>query len=37
MYVNFIRSIREPELENAVCRVLKELGVEFMVEGNCPQ
>lgn len=36
MYVNFIRSIREPELENAVCRVLKELGVAFQVEGNCP-
>lgn len=37
MYVNFIRSIREPELENAVCRVLKELGVAFQVEGNCPE
>lgn len=36
MYMNFIRSIREPELENAVGRVLKELGVTFRVEGNCP-
>jgi hypothetical protein len=34
MYVNFIRSIREPELENAVRRVLEELGMEFQVEGN---
>lgn len=34
MYVNFIRSIREPELEKAVAQVLRELGVEFQVEGN---
>ena len=34
MYVNFIRSIQEPELENAVGRVLSELGIEFQVEGN---
>ena len=36
MYVNFIRSIREPELENAVSRVLKELCIDFQVEGNSP-
>lgn len=34
MYVNFIRNIREPELENAVRRVLEELNVDFQVEGN---
>ena len=34
MYVNFIRSIREPELENAVRCVLEELGMDFQVEGN---
>lgn len=34
MYVNFIRSIREPELEKAVAQVLSELGIEFRVEGN---
>ncbi|MBQ7415815.1 MAG: alpha/beta hydrolase fold domain-containing protein [Oscillospiraceae bacterium] len=36
MYMNFIRSIREPELETAVGRVLKDLGVDYQVEGNCP-
>jgi hypothetical protein len=34
MYMNFIRSIREPELEKAVGDVLRELGVVFQVEGN---
>lgn len=34
MYMNFIRSIREPELEKAVGDVLRELGVAFQVEGN---
>lgn len=34
MYMNFIRSIREPELEQAVACVLKEQGIDFSVEGN---
>ena len=34
MYMNFIRSIREPELEKAVGDVLRQLGVSFQVEGN---
>ena len=34
MYMNFIRSIREPELEKAVGDVLRELGVAFQMEGN---
>ena len=34
MYVNFIRNIREPELENAMRKVLEELGIDFQVEGN---
>lgn len=34
MYMNFIRSIREPELERAVGDVLRQLGVGFQVEGN---
>ena len=34
MYVNFIRSIREPELEKAVAQVLTDLGIKFCVEGN---
>ena len=34
MYMNFIRSIREPELEKAVGDVLRKLDVAFRVEGN---
>ena len=34
MYMNFIRSIKEPELEKAVSEVLRDLGVAFQVEGN---
>ena len=34
MYINCIRSIREPELEMHFCRVLRQLGLHVKVESN---
>ena len=36
LYVNFIRNIREPELEAHFFRVLRELGLTVEVESNQP-
>lgn len=37
LYINFIRNIREAELENAFRDVLLELGLNPVVEGNRPE
>ena len=37
IYINFIRNIREPELERHFFAVLREMGVPVMVESNCKQ
>lgn len=34
MYINFIRNIREPELEMHFYRVLRELGLAVKAESN---
>lgn len=34
MYINCIRSIREPELEMYFYRVLRQLGLHVKVESN---
>lgn len=34
LYFNFIRNVREPELEAAVCRVLLQQGLSVTVESN---
>ena len=34
LYINFIRNIREPELEASFCRVLLRQGISVMVESN---
>ena len=34
LYVNFIRNIREPELEYSFYRVLRGLGIPVTVESN---
>lgn len=36
LYINLIRSIREPELENHFYRVLRDLGLTVQVESNGP-
>lgn len=36
VYVNFIRNIREPELEYHFYRVLRELGIPMTVDSNSP-
>ena len=36
VYMNFIRNIREPELEYAFYRVLRELGIPVTAESNNP-
>ena len=37
LYINMIRNIREPELENHFCRVLRELGLTVQAESNGPR
>lgn len=37
LYVNFIRNIKEPDLEYAFYRVLRDLGIPVTVESNQPQ
>ena len=37
LYINFIRDIREPVLEERFCRVLQELGLNPTVQTNRPQ
>ena len=37
LYVNFIRNIREPELEYHFSRCLQELGIPVTVESNRAQ
>ena len=37
LYVNFIRNIREPDLEYAFYRVLRDQGIPVTVESNQPQ
>ncbi len=37
MYVNFIRNIREPDLEYHFYRVLREMGIPVTVESNQPE
>lgn len=37
IYVNFIRNIREPELERHFFAVLQQMGVPVTVESNCRQ
>ncbi|MGM9974810.1 MAG: alpha/beta hydrolase [Clostridiaceae bacterium] len=34
LYINFIRNIKEPELESTFCRIMKELGLWIKVESN---
>ena len=36
LYINIIRNIREPELENHFYRVLRSLGLDIEVESNGP-
>lgn len=36
LYINFIRNIREPELEYHFHRVLREMGLTPEVQSNCP-
>ena len=37
LYINMIRNIREPELENHFYRVLRELGLTVQAESNGPR
>ena len=37
LYINIIRNIREPELENHFYRVLRELGLTVLAENNGPR
>lgn len=37
LYINFIRNVREPGLESAFYRVLREQGLPVLVESNLPQ
>lgn len=37
LYINFIRNIREPDLEYAFFRVLREEGIPVTVDSNLPQ
>lgn len=37
LYINFIRNIREPDLEYHFYRVLRDLGIEVTVESNLPE
>ena len=37
LYINMIRNIREPELENHFYRVLRELGLSVQAESNGPR
>lgn len=37
LYVNFIRNIREPDLEYRFYRVLREMGIPVTVESNQPE
>ncbi len=34
LYFNFIRNVREPELEASFCRVLQQQGISVLVESN---
>ena len=36
LYINFIRNIREPELESRFYRVLREMGLKVQVQSNRP-
>ena len=36
LYINFIRNIREPELEDHFFRVLRDMGLEAEVQSNLP-
>lgn len=37
LYINFIRNVREPELEYHFYRVLREFGLPIQVQSNAPQ
>ena len=37
LYINMIRNIREPELENHFYRVLRDLGLSVQAESNGPR
>ena len=37
LYVNFIRNIREPDLEYAFYRVLRDQGIPVTVDSNRPE